>query len=885
MFELEQAIQTWKRQLQSNPAFEDGDVVELESHLRDEIERLVAKGLSEKEAFQHASKEIGELESIGVELYKTRTSKVDATPPWKQKSWIPTLLPNYLKVALRTFKRHPGYTSINIFGLAVGLAACLLIFLFVQLGISYDRFHSKNDRIYRVATDVTQGGHTRELAWSSPPLAQALKEQFPEVEQAVRIHRPGGTMRRNGESEVVEVSFVDSTFFDVFDFKLSRGDAETALSRPGNIVLSQEQVSRFFDNEDPMHKTLTFADTLHLEVTGILAEIPENSHFQPQFLANFQTLPQQRFRQWQGMNLWTYIVLNENTNGAELESKLPGFIESTLGEVWAQIMTLHLQPLTSIYFESDRLPEIGPTGDSSYTYIFSGIGLFLLLIASINFMNLATAQSLRRAKEVGVRKVLGVTRWPLVRQFLGESILLTFLAMVVGLFLAQLALPLFSEVSGYDLSGIMLFEPKLLAVLTGATTLLGVLSGSYPAFVLTLFKPSAVLSGNVSVGNSNLKLHSSNNWFRRGLVTLQFVITVVLLIGTGVISSQLTFIQNKNLGFNDEQVVVVRLSDELRDSYDPFKQNLLRHSNILNVGASSQVPGIPVAPRGYRPEGMTEGELLTNTIFVDEDYLETMQINLAAGRDFSPERPTDLSRGFILNKAAVRHFGWSTAEEALGKTVQTLGENGIEGRVTGITENFNYESLHNEVNPLVIRYREPQYLLSIRIAGNGIADTMDDIEEEWNSAAANEPFVSWFLDERLQDLYESEKQMSDLFRYFSAIAIVIACLGLFGLASFSIQRRTKEIGIRKVLGASLSRVMLLLTKEYVWLLVIANLVAWPVAYISMNRWLNDFAYHTDLSVWIFLAAGGAVLLIALATVSYHSIRAGTVNPVQSLRSE
>lgn len=886
MLNLEKAIQSWKRQLRRNPAFEDGDIAELESHLREEIERLKVEGFSEEEAFNKASEEIGEPEPIGDELYKSRaTQTAGPVPSWKQKSWVPTLLPNYLKVAMRTFKRHPGYTSINIFGLAVGLASCLLIFLFVQLEISYDEFHSKSERIYRVATDVTQGGHTRELAWSSPPLAEALVEQFPEVEKAVRIYQPGGTIRKDSESEVVEVSFVDSTFFGVFDFKLSQGDLETALARPGNIVLSQEQVRRFFKDEDPMNQTLVFADTLHMEVTGVLADIPENSHFQPEFLANFQTLSQQRFQQWQAMNLWTYIVLNENTNGAALESKLPDFIQSTLGEAWGQILTIHLQPLTSIYYESDRLPEIGPTGDASYAYIFSGIGLFILLIASFNFMNLATAQSLQRAKEVGVRKALGVTRWQLVRQFLGESVLLTFIAMVAGLFLAQLALPLFSEVSGYELSAKLLFEPKLLASLTGATLLLGVLSGSYPAFVLTLFKPSSVLSGNVSMGNKNVKIHASNNWFRQGLVTVQFVITIVLLIGTVVISSQLSFIQNKNLGFNEAQVVVLRLSDGMRDSYGPFKQKLLRHSNILNVGASSQVPGNSLAPRGYRPEGMTEGELLTNTIFVDEDYLETMQINIMIGRGYSRERSSDLNRGFILNEAAVRHFEWSTPQEALGKTVRTIGQNGIEGRVIGIVEDFNYESLHNEVNPLVIRYREPQYLLSIRIAGNGITNTMKDIEKEWSSVTANEPFVSWFLDEQLQDLYESEIQMSKVFRNFSAIAIVIACLGLFGLASISIQKRTKEIGIRKVLGASIGRIMSLLTKEYIWLLAIANLLAWPIAYITMSQWLNEFAYKTDISTWVFLAAGGTVILIALATVSYHSFKAGRLNPVDSLRSE
>ena len=661
------------------------------------------------------------------------------------------MLKNYLKLAFRNFKLHSGYTFINIFGLAVGLGCCLLIYLFVQLEISYDQFHQKSDRIYRVVTDITQSGNTRELAWSSPPLANALVNEYPEVEQAVRIHRPGGTMRYGEESEIVEVSFVDSTFFEVFDFELARGDVKSALSRPGSVVLSREQVDRFFNDEDPLHKTFTFADSLELEVTGILAELPPNSHFQPQYLVNIQTLPESRFQSWQGMNLWTYVVLNQQATGSELESKLPEFVESRLGKAWAHLMTLHLQPLTSIYFESDRLPEIGPTGNRSYVYIFSGIGFFILIIACINFTNLSIAQSFNRAREVGIRKTLGVYRGQLIRQFLGESILLVLISMSLGLTLAQWSLPVVEDLSGYELSGMMLLNYSTIPVFIGIAIIIGTISGFYPAFILSLFKPSAVLSGNVSMGKSNMKIQSSNNLLRRGLVVVQFGISVILLIATGIISTQLDYIQNKNLGFDKEQVVVIRLSDGLRNRYDPLKQNLLRRSDILQVGASSQVPGIAIGPRGYRPEGMTEGNLLTNTLWIDENYLETMKIDLVAGRPLSLERPSELEQGILMNEAAIGHFGWSSVDEALGKKIRAAGQNGLEATVIGIVENFNYESLHNTIKPLVLRYREQQNFLSVRISKDQISDTMDNIEEQWAATVPDEPLVSWFMDEQLQN--------------------------------------------------------------------------------------------------------------------------------------
>ncbi|MDX1637317.1 MAG: ABC transporter permease, partial [Balneolaceae bacterium] len=449
------------------------------------------------------------------------------------------MLKNYVTVALRTLKRNAGYSSINIIGLAAGLACCILIYLFVNLELSYDHFHSKHDRIYRVAIDITQSGQTRALAWSSPPLAEALVTDFPSVEQAVRIHQQSGTVRQGDRQFVENIYFADSTFFRVFDFALQRGDPQTALLGPGRVVMTKEQANRFFGSEDPLHKTITTADGTVLEVTGILSEIPVNSHFHPEIVASFSTLPGERFQQWGGMNLWTYIVLDKQADAEAVEARFPDFIKNELGETWAGLMTLHLQPLTSIYFESDRLPEIGPTGNRNTVYIFSAIGLIVLLIACINFVNLATAQSIRRSREVGIRKVLGVHRGQLIRQFLGESVLLTLLAMVMALAVAQLLLPAFGNITGYELSNDELFRVDLLFSLLGAAIFAGVVSGSYPAFVLSHFNPSEVLSGKLNWRRTGQNRKPSKSLFRRGLVFVQFVITTVLLIGTAVVGEQL----------------------------------------------------------------------------------------------------------------------------------------------------------------------------------------------------------------------------------------------------------------------------------------------------------------------------------------------------------
>jgi len=796
------------------------------------------------------------------------------------------MLGNYLKIALRNLRRSFGYTLINVFGLAVGLACCVLIYLFIQLEVSYDTLHEKSDHIYRVVTDITQSGQSRELAWSSPPLAENLVNSFPEVEQAVRIHRSAGTMRLEEKTEVVDVSFVDSTFFNVFDFELNRGDANSALSRPGSVVLSKAQAENYFKDENPLGQRLTFADTLELNVTGIFTDIPPNSHFQPEFVANIRTLPEMRFQNWQSINLWTYLVLNDQTSGKELENKLPEFINNRLGEEWAQIMTLYLQPLTSIYFDSDRLPEIGPTGDRSYVYIFLAIGIFTMLIGCINFMNLSTAQSFNRGREVGIRKTLGVHKAQLIRQFLGESVLLVLISLVFGLVIALLAMPVFEQLSGYELSAMMLLDIRIVTGFIIIAVVIGIITGFYPAFVLSLFKPSAVLNGNVSVGESNMKIKSSNSLLRQGLIVVQFIISIVLIISMGVISSQLNYIQNQNLGFDKEQVLVMRLSDRLRNGYNPLKQILMQHSNIMNVGASSSVPGVAMGPRGYAPEGMSDGELLTNTLWIDENYLATMDMDLVVGRAFSADRPSELQNGFLINEAAIGHFGWVDAEQAMHSSLRALGQNSnVEGKIIGVIKDFNYESLHNSIKPLVVRYREFQHFLSIRISGDQMGETMQTIEDEWRAVAPGESLVTWFLDDQLQNLYQSEMRISKLFKYFAGLAVFIACLGLFGLASYSIQKRTKEIGIRKVLGATVSRIIIMLSKEYFLLVLVATIIAWPIGYTIMNRWLEDFAYKTEMPLWVFSAALGVVLILTLIVVGFHSLKAAAMNPVKSLRSE
>lgn len=790
---------------------------------------------------------------------------------------------SYAKTVLRNLRKHAGYTLINVAGLAVGLACCILIVLFIRQQVTYDRFHNKADQIYRLATDVNgQNGQVTEMAFSSAPMAAALQADFPEIEQTVRLFGQYGVMRNDQQGEamaqqVQSVTFVDSTFFEVFDFSLIQGNPGTVLDAPNTIVLSEAMVERYFGDADPIGRTLVFADTLNLRVTGVMRNMPSNSHLQMGTLASLHTLPVSEATNFGRLGLWTYLVLAENASAEALVAKLPDFAEQRIG-AWARTtLGFHLQPLASIYFDSDRLAEIGPTGDRTYLYIFSAIGLFVLVVACINFMNLATARSFRRAREVGVRKVLGAHRGQLVRQFLGESLVLVFVGFGLAIGLVEVFLPTFSELANQDIA---VDYRETAGYLLGITLLVGLVAGSYPAFFLSAFEPVTVLKGKVQA-------RTSGRWVRKGLVVVQFSITTILLIGTAVVYSQLDFVQNKRLGFNQEQVLVVELQNEQRAQHEALKRTLLTESRVVSVAAASAVPGVPVAPNAYAPEGSDpqDGPLMTNTIPVGYEYLEALEVPMVAGRSFSADFPTDLAEGFVINESAVRHFGWAAPEEAIGKELTRLVTVNQPGRVIGVVEDYHYASLHSEIQPLVLRMDTQFRFLAIRVQSDNLIQTRDAIEALWHTFAPAQPFQARFLDTGLEELYLAERRFGEVFGYFAGMAIIIACLGLFGLAAFTAEQRTKEIGVRKVLGASIPGVATLLSKEYIYLILFANLIAWPVTYVVMTRWLDNFVYRIDLTLGLFVLGTLIALGIALLTVSYQAIKAALADPITVLRYE
>ncbi|MFQ5569479.1 MAG: ABC transporter permease [Rhodothermales bacterium] len=805
---------------------------------------------------------------------------------------------SYLKIALRNLRKHVGYTLINLVGLAAGIACCLLIVLFVQDERSFDRFHEQADQIYRVRLEGQFSGSELNAPVTPAPMAAALVKDFPEVQTSTRIFPfAGQQLLRRGDQYFIEegVYFVDSTFFDIFTFPLLRGNPETALKAPNMLVLTESMASKYFGKEDPMGQSLIIGDSTHYEISGIIADVPANSHFQFDFLASMTSLPFSQSEVWISNNFFTYLVLPEHADVAQLEAQLPEFfkkyagpqINDALGLQFDEFMEAgnvleyHLQALTDIHLHSNLQFELGTNSDIAYVYIFSAIAFFILLIACINFMNLATARSAGRALEVGMRKVLGSSRKQLIRQFLGESILLSFIALLLAVGLMVLLLPSFNELAGKEISAAFLGNIPVLIGLGGIALAVGLIAGSYPAFFLSAFRPVTVLKGTLQGGMKSSLL-------RNGLVVFQFAISIGLIAGTMVVSNQLSYVRNKKLGFDKEHVVVIQRAGQLGEQQDAFKQEVRAHSSTVNIAGTTALPGGLFGATAYQPEGAPANEThLMAPVFVDHDFVKTLGMTMASGRAFSEDFPSD-SAAFLLNRASVRALGWGETDP-IGKKITQFAntpENFFTGEVVGVIEDFHYASLHQEIGSLAIRLSNfPLPFLAVRIRPDDISGTLAFLEETWRTFAPDEPFQYTFLDEDFNAQYQAEERLGNIFTAFALFAILIACLGLFGLASFTAEQRKKEIGVRKALGASIPQIVLLLSKEFTKLVLIAFVVAAPVAYFAMNDWLQDFAYQTSLGVGTFLIAGILALAIAWLTVSYQSVKAAVANPVESLRYE
>ena len=788
------------------------------------------------------------------------------------------MLKNYLKIALRNLRKHPGYTFINVAGLAVGIACCLLILLYVQNEFSYDRFHESADRIVRIAVDnVDANGNVSQFARAGAPWGPALAQDFPEVAASVRFRFVGNVLFRRGGEQRYEAAglYADPSVFEVFTLPFLSGNPETALATPGDLVLTETMAARYFGDDDPLGQTLNIEGT-DVTVTGVIEDMPANSHFSFEYLRPFAVHAAQRpdwMERWGMYNYHTYLLLRDEAAVAGLQEKLPAFLDRHLDEAGPVAV---VQPLTSIHLHSHRSREFQANGSTSTVYILSAIALFILLIACINFMNLATARSASRAKEVGLRKVVGAYRRQLIGQFLSEAMLVSFLALLAALALVELCLPGFNALTGKTLTTNYADASGYLLMLALLGVVVGGLAGGYPAFFLSAFRPASVLKGDLPRGTRAARL-------RKSLVVIQFTISIVLLIGVGVVYEQLTFIQNKPLGFDKEQVVMIPMRDrQVTQNYAVMKEAFLQDPNVLNVAASSGALGGGDWGISVRPEGTgDDAELSTRMLNIDYDFLATMDMELTAGRAFSEAFPSDADDAFLINETLARQLGW---DDPVGRRLEI--PDWRSGTIVGVVKDFNFRSLHETIDPMLMFIVEGNFqLFSARIRPDNVGPTLAHLRETWSRFAPERPFVYSFLDESFARQYEADAQFGKVFGYFALLAVVIACLGLFGLASFTAERRTKEIGVRKVLGASIASIVLLLSKDFTRLVLIALVLAAPLAYLAMTRWLEAFAYRVEISWPIFLMAGLIALLIALLTVSYQAARAALADPVKALRYE
>ncbi|HEV2148331.1 MAG TPA: ABC transporter permease [Longimicrobiaceae bacterium] len=793
------------------------------------------------------------------------------------------MLTSYLKIALRNLRQHRAYYAINLLGLTLGVASFLLILLFVYQELSYDRHHERADRIYRVASEAVTGGKVLRMATTPTPAAPRLQADFPEVQEAARIwfSLPEVEVERDGERFFEKrVFWADSSALRIFTFPFVRGNPATALSQPNSLVLTESTARKYFGSADPIGKTLTFNGRKEYHVTGVVEDVPPNSHFEFDFLGSFSSLKMSQSEEWLSFNLYTYVLLPEGGDPQALQAKLPGFVEKYIGANLREFgiaYTPFLQPLTDIHLHSDLEFEMKPNGNAAYVYIFSALALLVLLIAGVNYTNLAIAQSARRAKEVGVRKVLGAERPQLVRQFLGESLLLALIATLLAVLLVQLALPLFNSISGLALTLGDLGVPVLAAGLLGTVLVVGIASGVYPALYLSGFQPVRVLKGRAPSG-------ASHAFLRKGVVVFQFAIAVFLIVGTGVMAAQLSFIQNKELGFDKEQVVVVPLQDPaLLGRHEELRTALRRDPNIVDAAAADHFPGGPSNVLGYTPEGSTQSEPQAITSFaVDFGYVETLGMKLAGGRAFSREFGTDREAAVVINEAAARRFGWS---DPVGKRITRMDETGSQATVVGVVEDFHFESLHQPVQPMVMQLGDTLQYLLLRVRPDGVPGALDALREVWRRFSPGTTLEYSFLDERFGELHRDDERLAKVFAVFALLTILISALGLFAMVSFSTEQRTKEIGVRKVFGASAADVVRLMLRDFVVLVVVAIVIAWPLSYYAVGRWLQDFEYRTEIPLWIFAATGVLVLLIASLTVAARAARAAMTNPVRTLRYE
>jgi putative ABC transport system permease protein len=806
------------------------------------------------------------------------------------------MIKSHIKTGFRSLLKNKGFTAINILGLALGLATCLLIIFYVVDELSYDRYNTKADRIYRINTDIKYGGNSSSYAITPPPLAAALSANFPEVERSVRLLHDVGVQVKKGNENIQEenVVYSDAGIFSMFTFPMIEGNPASALSEPNTAVITETTAKRYFNNTHVVGQTLTLNNKTIFKITGVIKDVPKESHFNFDFFLSLSSRDENNSKNWLNYVVTTYVSLKPEADYKTLQAKFHALLRKNVGvasdndmaldkmEKMGNYIRMNLTSLTDIHLRSNRQYELGVNSSIDYIYIFLAIALFVLLIACINFMNLSTARSANRAREVGVRKVLGSSRKSLIAQFISESLLVTLAATILAVLSAWALLPLFNQMSGKELSISLQTLVWLLPFLIVITIVIGILAGSYPAFYLSAFKPIHVLKGKLSTG-----FKGSN--FRNFLVVLQFAISIFLIIGTLVIYNQLNYIQHKNLGFNRKQVLVIKNVSTL-DNAKILKQEIKKIPGVENATLSGFLPiGSLRAPDAVFTNKTPDAKnaLFTEIWPVDEDYLNTMGMSIAKGRNFSAQLKTD-SSGIIINETAARMLGYYN--DPLNKKLYSPQNQGgktviKEYNIIGVLKDFNFKSLRDNITPVVMILAEDKGALSVRVDAKNLAPFVSKIENTWNTLSPNQRLEYSFMDEDFDAAYKFEQRTGKIFLSFTMFALIIACLGLFGLAAYAAEQRNREISIRKILGANVSTLVAMLSKDFIKLVVIAIFIATPLAWWAMHQWLQGFAYRQNIQWWQIASAAFGAVIIALVTISFQSIKAAMANPVESLRSE
>ena len=809
---------------------------------------------------------------------------------------------NYLKVALRSILRNKLTSFINIAGLAFAMVCSLMIYLYIDDELKYDQHHSKIDNIYRVTRDFLSpdGSVNLHLGHVAPPFGPLLKNDFPDFEVVARTLNTRGLFAIEENSTEVKTFYEDNTYyaepeiFQIFDIDVKKGNPEKALAEPFKIMLSEKTAEKFFGKENAVGKQLRVANTYDVEVTGIYADFPEQSHWHPDILVSFTTLHDSTIygrtrleTNWGNNSFGTYVLAGPDADIEKIQTQFPDFLDKHMGALAAQnnfpmpstFTHIFLQKVSDIHLYSHLDSEMETNGNITNVYMMGVIGIFIVLIACFNFINLSTARATKRAKEVGMRKVSGALKGQLINQYLSESVVTTFFALIIALGLSWFAIQWMNEFTGKILSLDLVSNWPLTVGLIVFTVSIGILAGIYPAFVISGFNPVNILKG--SQGTARGK-----GGIRKVLVVAQFAISITLIIATAITFQQLDYLNNRELGYDKEQVVTLRYFSELAPTYDAFYNELTTFSGIKNVGRSSRIPtgrlldsqGTATVQKG---DSMVRADVTIKNIRIDQEFFNTYGIKFLTGRNFSKEVISDDSLGFVINKAAADMIGVSP-EEILTRDFQY---GGVKGRVLGVVDDFHFESLHEEIVPMVFQSGRFFNRISVKISGNDMQQALTHIENKWREFIPHRPFEYEFLSVEYQKLYEAEQKQGQLFTIFSGLAIIIACLGLFGLATFNTLQRVKEIGIRKVLGASVPHILTLLSKEIIILVLIANLIAWPLSWYFMDKWLDGFAYKIDLGAGVFLVATIIAVLIAVITVSSQTLKAALTNPANTLRYE